>query len=470
MGHHYKKISLSLLISIAACTTFIACSNNESETVTDGPSVGQPKPPKSPPSPPGTPSEVVDNNAMYINFSQKTKDTYDFYTSRNGIFGSDCNIQPSAKGTHIECLIDVLELDLNFHGFELEVNVPKNMCDYASFDPYWYYTREIGVGPESITLNITEKTSGETSSRNYTSCVVDGVTKDSCTNFKEVTINVEDDSVSCIYDTSKEDNGANCCVGNYTVIKNITRITTTKNDDGTASTETETLPPIKDKGSWGVSLGECVGGATRGDWSRTANKIDTSVGVFYSVNDEGLRKTYNMPRNPYANSFQLANFYERGSTPSDSPHYHTGVVNTVLKSSRPYAMDALEDRSGTNLRSRYSPIPRPQDAYELTCYDRGKEAINSIRIFVRDWNTIKEFELYGSTLGDQGDPDLIGLEGVNCDYTTGLGICNDDWDWEDLLTRVLNIPGINQNQAYDFTTPSNRKYFFPKDIVKVRDE
>ena len=77
----------------------------------------------------------------------------------------------------------------------------------------------------------------------------------------------------------------------------------------------------------------------------------------------------------------------------------------------------------------------PSEAYKFNCYDHGYELKNSIRLFVREWNTATEFELYGSSSGLEGDPDVTGIEGINCDFSPPFATlsCNDVDDWFDFV-------------------------------------
>ena len=45
-------------------------------------------------------------------------------------------------------------------------------------------------------------------------------------------------------------------------------------------------------------------------------------------------------------------------------------------------------------------------AYILSCFDTGLELKHSISLYVREWNTLEEFLLYGSSSGASGDPDV----------------------------------------------------------------
>jgi hypothetical protein len=65
------------------------------------------------------------------------------------------------------------------------------------------------------------------------------------------------------------------------------------------------------------------------------------------------------------------------------------------------------------------------------------EMKNRIRVYIRDWNTLEEFNRYGTSQGAEGNPDQKGVESVQCDYELSDNVvfdkCNDAQDWDDLL-------------------------------------
>ena len=226
---NFKRMAF-LMICVALGLGLSSCSGGGDESVTDGPSVGVPPPG-------GTPdrSQLWSHSAMYIRLASADANLFTSYMSKENVFGTDCSIPSTEENEHIECLVDILEEDMYFYGYGLEINVPKEMCDYATFIPYWYYNYEVGIGPSSVILNIETKIphEGESHRTKYT-CSVDGVDKDNCSGFVEVSIDQELDTVSCIYDKSDLDGGTNCCLGDYTLTKNFTNISVA--EDGTETT------------------------------------------------------------------------------------------------------------------------------------------------------------------------------------------------------------------------------------------
>ena len=207
------------ILSVVLAFNILSCSSKDSG-VTDGPSVGTP-----PPAPPPPDDEVDDEvNEDEISMAP-VSDNFDYYTSRDGVFGTSCSIPSGEVNQHIECLFDVQEQDLSFHGFDIKINIPTDNCYYASFTSYWHYHQEVGVGPESITLDINLNKDGILTA---IECSVDSSTAADCTTFPELEVNRDDQSVKCVYDRSHETDGANCCFGDYSLTKDITQQT----DDG----------------------------------------------------------------------------------------------------------------------------------------------------------------------------------------------------------------------------------------------
>ena len=384
---------------------------------------------------------IVSDEGMYIRLGQNSQNVFTSYISKDGVFGSDCSIPSTGLNQYIECNIDILEWDMYFFGYELEINVPRNLCEFASFEPYWYYHHEVGDGPKSITITTKEDNDGQIT--DY-SCQVDGEDPPNdakCTGFLEVSININESILTCTYDNTQTD-GPNCCFGDFVLTTN----RTTTDEDGN---ENQPLISTTEE-TWGGNMGNCIAGAALSSGWRLSSETGLPAREYYHVLETGLNNTYNFISNigsvRSGNNLHGASYYNK----TGSPHYHGGFSSQTTRTSNlPYAIDPIDDRNGTEIRAA-------QDAYELTCYDEGHEVKNKIRLFIREWSTVQEFLLYGSSSGANGNPDIDGIEGVDCEYNPPFpyaGYCNDRADWKDLL----NIVG----GTYDTSDPSNRATFFP---------
>lgn len=348
---------------------------------------------------------VIQEDTFYVRLFDEGK--FPFYMSKMGDFKTKCSIASGTSAQSLDCVLDINELDLYFHGISFQYNVPSGQCSYVQFNTYWYYNFEVGYGPSSFIRYETKDEDGRLTS---SSCNIDGNTVANCIG---VEATYADSGAKCKYDYSAS-GGPNCCMGTYTLT------TTTTTPTGTTSTSAAL--------GWGGNIRECIGGAGKTDWSEY-NKAGYPLGRLYFTPIKGINERYDVkPPIKSSNaesSFPIANMY------TSSKHTHSGYID-VRSSSVPYIIDPIDDRSGTPL---YSGVP----AYTWSCLDRNYELINQIRVYVREWNTNNEFIKYGTSKGASGDPDVAGVEGANCDYSTSLsGFCNDHIDLDDISTNTYN--------------------------------
>ena len=450
-----SKRFIFLALTMIFYLNFSACSNEESNT--DGASYsGEPPPPpgqggNQSPSTPG----IVEETAMYMQVAESAASLFTSHISREGVFGEDCSIPNGSENQHIECQIDLIEQDLYFYPFPLEINVPSDMCEFITFHPYWYYNYEVGIGPKLITLDITKNDEGVVLS--FECGVGTSVTTaDACNDPNdEISFNNtgEDVSVKCVYDKSDSSDGVNCCLGDY-VLNRIERV-------GSESTNSST------EQSWGDDVLPCLGGSIWGGWP-SFDDAGYPMGEILSGKTTGANRTYNFSANQSSmnneNNFYLANYSDRSGI-----HDHDGFYNTRT-SNLPYAIDPIDDRSGSLLYTTHQ-------SYELWCWDTAYELKNSIQMFIREWNTVEEFLLFSeSNISDTdrrpGNPNVVGIEGTACDYQSPYTRpCNDRADWRDLLDGLNGLrEGINRDldgvlgsYTTDPTNASVRSSFFPQD-------
>tara|TARA_B110001454_G_scaffold218991_1_gene249082 strand:+ start:128854 stop:130035 length:1182 start_codon:yes stop_codon:yes gene_type:complete len=361
---------------------------------------------------------VVQDDAFYVRVFDEEK--FPYYMSKLGDFNTKCAIASGSSAQNLDCVLDMNELDLYFHGVSFQYNVPSGMCSYFSRSTYWYYNYEVGYGPSTFVRNETKDASGNLVS---SSCVIDGVTQAGCSNSES---SYGTDGPSCIYNYTAS-GGPNCCMGSYTKTVNTTT------PSGTTSTS-EVL-------GWGGNYAGCIGGAGKTNWTEL-DKVGKPVGVIEYTPSTGLNQKYDVTGPQFKSNtglnIPIANFY------TASKHTHGAYVGSTT-SSYPYIVDPIDDRSG-------SPLPSGNPAYTWTCYDRNLEIVNRIRVYIREWNTNKEFVKYGTTSGASGDPDISGFEGTECDYTSSMGgRCNDRTDLDDNTFTNYNSttkPLLFPNEEY----------------------
>jgi hypothetical protein len=428
-----KCLSIMMIVAIlvlnSGCTG--GASSSSSSSVTPTPTV------------PGTPDEAPPNVVNSVGFYVKSNlsDKYLSFMTTGSTFNKACSIDPeTTTNQDLVCTLDAQEGDLGFWGLELNYNVPPEMCSYLRFTPYFYYNYETGYGPKAVTLDVTE--SAGTSA--VTACSVtdenNNVTA-GCTGQLEVEINTADVTLTCKYDHQVNE-GPNCCMGTYTLTKNITG--------------TRTVTEVS-KEKWGGEYGACMGGPGIVDWD-TKRSSGFPAALVYNSDDKGLNNVFKVtgPMDPgklrYGN-FAVSNYYG-GSTIN---HTHNGFV-LARSTAKPYAIDPVDDRDGSYLEPA-------NEYFKFECLDDAFEVKHRIRVRVREWNTYSEFLKFAAA-GSAGDPDVGGVEdGVDCDYNIDdTDFCNDRADWDDFL-NVQDGDLSDPSDTYDTTAgnEASRANWFPQD-------
>jgi hypothetical protein len=346
----------------------------------------------------------VTAEAFYVRVYENGK--FPHFMSELGDFSSACEISAATKGSSLDCLVDIPELDLYFGGITFQYNFPASMCAYSLIKPYWYYNFETGTGPSTASVTVTTVAGVVTG----TACVIDGVA--GCTGL-EASYSSLTQSFRCQYDHSLNPGYPNCCLGNY-------QYTNTQIVDGVPSS---TSTPS----AWGGDAKTCIGGAGKSNWEHYT-KDGYPVGRLEYIEGKGANDKYEVTAPiKLANDgliVSVANYYKPYDAAStNGNHRHTGYVD-ARSTDLPYMVDPVDDRSGSTL-AKYQ---RGQPSYLFQCLDRNREVINQIQVYVREWNTYEQFLLYGTSMGVSGDPDTTGDEGVDCDYQTGAGNCDDFTD------------------------------------------
>ncbi|MFN0061151.1 MAG: hypothetical protein ACKVPX_01340 [Myxococcaceae bacterium] len=362
----------------------------------------------------GTEVGVVSEGAFFVRTLDEDKFPF-FIRGPEGLV-EQCQILTGQASQDVTCYLEMMEGDVHFQPLTLRYNVPSQMCEYFEFRNYHYYNFEVGHGASSIVILKDVNLLGDVVSA---TCTADGV---DCSMSREAFVNVQTETATCAFDYSPD--LPNCCFGRYAM-----SVTTRADTDGNPGT-----PPVVTTSSslrdWGGALEACLSGpaATDAAWPRTV--LGRPIAKLWDVNDKGINGGYRIeaPINisGYPGTFHTANFF------TDGLHNHSGLVTPGRISRLPYALDPIDDRSGTDISGTYFGAPT-QDAYEFRCLDKAYEVINRIRVYVREWNTKAEFEAFGASAGAAGNPDVVGRESVDCEYELDLSGCNDGADWDDLV-------------------------------------
>lgn len=399
-----------------------------------------------PDNPSGSSDGIGDDTQFYVGVNA-TINTIAHVRNQTA-FSSKCAIdKDSLLNEDIQCLIDIPEGEIYANALTLRYNVPPNMCRYLRRKTYWFYNQEVGIGPNTVTINLNIDDNASPILTSY-NCSVDG--KDAagnpgsgpCSGFTEVNFSIDMNSqeATCIYDQSSSSVGKNCCFGKYTATIN-------KNYIVQADTSSTTT------GNWGGSFNDCIGGPGKTWKHKSAQGVPISV---IDLAKDGRKKDYALPAiidvivDPA--TYLVSNYY------NPAMHTHTGIID-VRSTALPYFLDPVDDRNGTSIpATTFDPdnfLETANDSYSFECLDEAFEIKHRIRVYVREWDAYPDFLTYISTLGvteipDRGsDPE----PGVNCAGLTGP--CNDFYDLDDFLNLNLTLPG------YTVPIPLDRASYFP---------
>lgn len=380
---------------------------------------------------PDDPTAGFDTSGLFIGVRNTTEISSHVRTV--GSFGTSCAIAGDAASTDLVCYVDVPEGDLYFQGVDLVYGAPAGMCRYLRRETYWYYNEEVGYGPSSLTINVNlDAASNITSS----SCTADGVGPVACTNanFPDLNFEIGDGDIvaSCVYDR-KEQERENCCLGDYTLTKNVT---TTPPGTTETSVTSEKWYESRD------GLKSCIGGGARLNWPTNGFSRNGFPVPLIELAENGISGTYEVKASLQSpndgTQYSSANFYT-----TTVKHTHSSF-GTVLTSNLPYFIDPITDRNGTLMT-------RGNDAYTFSCLDDAYEVLHRVRVYVREWDTYANYLAYIASNGVTSVPDVPGDEGVDCDGIVDQ--CNDAYDLDNFVELI--------GGTYFTVTPSQRVLNFP---------
>lgn len=316
---------------------------------------------------------VIDANGGF-NVKINNPVNTDHYIHKAGDFAASCSVasgETSFANQDITCIVEIEELAGANTGVKMVVNSPPGMCKYVLHYPYFYFGRDYGDGPTVVVANF--DAGGAFSLAGVGAVPV-------ASSITGPGVFTSTGGVSCNYDYSASD-GPNCCYGDYTL-----RTITPTSDTTVAA-------------SWGGKPGNCAAGA----------------GLKLTSQD----KLYNLPMAQYyysGSGFNKEFFTEERTVIDDNSslyyaNYYSGAAPAAFKQAGAYPANPY---------------------YTWTCYDDAQETVARIRVQIREWNEVAEFELEAA-----GDPDTSGVE-----PNWGASV-NDYRDWLDMTTTYLDaFPGM----------------------------
>jgi len=324
---------------------------------------------------------VVDEVGFNVSLGKDFVGLYDIHKTSS--WTAPCT---AAAGEDVSCYVDAMELDLYVRGLELRYNVPKNMCNYYVFSPYYYYNLEPGYGAESFSYDV-----------NAAGAVVNKVIGGA--NAAHSSWNGITPTCNYNYNTPGV-NGPNCCLGSYTLTTR-TWDPSLNVDPGTGVAAGGYGAPAVATVEWGGRAVNCLKGPAMDSQSKTAGGWPKDT--IESVETSGKNASYNI----------AAPITKEAASNVHVANYSAAVLaapNTRLSWKKVF-------QSATNI------YPTVQPYYELTCYDRAEEIKSRIRLYVREWNNVAQFDLRTTT----GNPDIGGSEATYPNQPI-----NDYFDWADL--------------------------------------
>ena len=285
------------------------------------------------------------------------------------------------------CILDIPEWEYIVKDLHLIYNFPEGMCEYTSVALPWHFNYPIFRGPVVRACEDNPNTEDEEES-GYR-CNTSGIpTCDgTCYEQEEDLCPGGDGDPICCYGGEKEATGE----------------------------------------SWRPER-ECFGGPGL-IASRFSDGNSFLLHHIQHSPDQGFRQTLTLKN--------LLSFTYRIPTSAPHANYLRGMDQST---------DNLGSLSRNNLpaflqRSASGFPYAPRLFFDFSCYDEAGERLHQIFLMIREWNTVEEFESFYFASGnpDDGDPDVEGLEGRECEYEDRISLsddyasqCNDLLDLDDI--------------------------------------
>lgn len=373
--------------------------------------------------------------------SLRAKTDVDAFMHKFGDIATACEITLAEMSTptSIQCMLNIMEYDAWFYGFEIEVNVPPGgYCAFLNETPNTFFIARPGIGPASVVINTTDGA--------IASCTVDGVAGTVATGNcvgNEATFSSAGGLVSCIYDhadtTGSGNNGPNCCAGSGTVVVNATLTST-----GDTTTTTTTVP-------YGGQIYQCTDSAYKyvKDWPKdaTTEMALTRVSEVGSGGRKNLIKIASALNLATSGDRRLSNKLYINTNFYDWTAYAANPDTWITNRALPRAIWPTRDfgPSGDNNGTVIGGYG--DGSYYFSCRGPAGEVKHEIRMFVNAWNTIEGYEEF-ATNGDPTavTPNVYGTASINCSAVNGTGSCNNFYGFDDLI----NVEGAGVNTAYVF--------------------
>ena len=318
---------------------------------------------------------IVDANGGF-NIKINNPTSTNHYIHKAGDFTTGCSVaanETSFANQDITCIVEIEELAGANTGVKMVANAPPGMCKYVWHLPYYYFGLDYGDGPSAVVARFDADGNFMSSGGAPPSSITGPGVFD------------QNGSVVCNYNYAAIE-GPNCCTGDYTL---------------------RTITPTSDttiNASWGGKVGDCSAGAGLTMTSR--DKVRNLPMGQYHYAGVGFNKEFDTGVRSVID----------GDSSIYYANYYSGAAPAAFKLTGDYPANQY---------------------YTWTCLDDSAEIVARIRVQIREWNEISEFELEAS-----GDPDTGGPETPWDSVTSPAEAINDFADWLDIFTTGDAFPGM----------------------------
>jgi len=278
-------------------------------------------------------------------------------------------------GKVIDCILDAEESSLAIHPFSLHYHLPSSMCAYVSVEPFYFVNRKT-----KLTTRLTK--------------YIDSAGTVGIDNDQNGTVDTQD--FGC-YTTEDE---AVCCVGEYSE-------TTFTWDAIEGKYGSPSTKPVK------RTLDRCLGGP--GSVSQPKTAMGVPRRSFRFVEGKGISDEY-----------KFAPLAEHGVGPGWIANY----FDPTQHNNNPPQAFADDIDPGAGEEKLGNPY------YTFACHDAALETLASIRVQIREWNTVADYE------ARRDDPTKHDETGSEADPWSDQD--KNDWpDWLDHETSLTKFPNYS---------------------------
>lgn len=419
------KIFISNAIGLLFIFTLISCTEEIAEEVQNKEAVS-------------ADGSIADFSSRSLRLVHKMDEKLSFLMHKQGSFEAACELNAPTAGFSaasytydspsytVDCVLDVQELDLNFHGLSFELQVDDNLCEYVKYEPYSYWRFQPGAtkrteaaGHELYKVNCDDTCAAAAGSTacgkvydNYTGGATAADYRNSGNYDNEVSA-----ANYCYYDYATRFATSDPTWGNYpNCDEGVYQIRTVSITSDSGACDTLDISAVSDETSCGGDRYACLDGAGTED----LNFSEASSLITENMELESLSIAYSYGKlfglDSHYSNIKLANYSricaETGTTKMNLSDFSTVTFNgSEIEDIRGSTGTLTQDNGDNvayadNLFRGSGAYTKPY--YAFYCLDEAYDVKAQVRLFVREWD--RTFE-----------PDNIGLNAISdINYPTPL--------------------------------------------------